>query len=67
MKEAETRYSGYEQELLALVEMHRVGCPYLDGKPFTVKTDHRVLPWLQIQGRLSKRQAGWLNSFKSSI
>jgi transposase InsO family protein len=60
MQDSETRYSVYEQELLALVEMVRVGRPYIDGRPFIARTDHRALRWLQTQDRLSKRQAGWL-------
>ena len=49
MLDRELNYSAYEQELLALVEMIRIGRPYLEGKPFVAKTDHRALQWLQTQ------------------
>ncbi|KAG5461561.1 MAG: hypothetical protein BJ554DRAFT_6224 [Olpidium bornovanus] len=59
-QDRETRYNVYEQELLALVEMLRIVRPYIDGRPFVAKTDHRALQWLQTQTRLSKQKAGWI-------
>ena len=65
MLNRELNYSVYEQELLALVEMLRVGRPYLDGRPFRACTDHRALQWLQTQAKSSKGQAGWIERLQA--
>ncbi len=65
MLDRELNYSVYEQELLGLVEMLRVGRPYVDGISFIAQTDHRALQWLQTQTKLSKRQASWLERLQA--
>ena len=63
--DAETRYGTHERELLAIVEMLRVTRPYIEGRPFTARTDHDALKWLQTQPQLSRRQAGWVEKLQS--
>lgn len=65
LKVAETRYGTHERELLAIVEMLRVGRPYLEGRSFVVKTDHEALKWLNKQPHLSRRQATWIEKIQS--
>lgn len=59
-KPAETRYGTHERELLGLLEMTRIGRPYIEGRPVIAKTDHQALKWLQTQPLLSRRQAAWV-------
>ena len=66
MKDAVTRYGAHEKELLAIVEMLRICRPYLEGRPFIVKTDHEALKYLQDQPTLSRRQAGWIEKIQSA-
>jgi hypothetical protein len=65
MKDAETRYGTHERELLGLVEMLRVTRPYIEGRRFTVRTDHKALEYLQDQSTLSRRQAGWVEKIQA--
>lgn len=46
LNEHETRYSTIEKELLAIVWATKYFRPYLYGKQFTIRTDHRPLVWL---------------------
>ncbi|GIL91531.1 hypothetical protein Vretifemale_19138 [Volvox reticuliferus] len=44
---AETRYTTGEQELLAVLHALKEWRCYLEGRPFTLKTDHKPLTYLQ--------------------
>lgn len=61
LKDAETRYTTGEQELLAVVHALGVFRCYLEGGPHVVKviTDHKPLTFLPTKARLSDRQARW--------
>ena len=62
---AELNYPIHEKELLAIVHALQVWQVYLEGKPFTVITDHASLEYLQTQHKLSRRQARWLELLQS--
>jgi hypothetical protein len=64
-KPPETRYGTHERELLALLELVRIGRPYIEGRTVTAKTDHQALKWLQTQPTLSRRQAAWVERLQS--
>ncbi|KAG5461165.1 MAG: hypothetical protein BJ554DRAFT_6685 [Olpidium bornovanus] len=64
-KPAETRYGTHERELLALLELLRIDRPYVEGRPFTAKTDHQALKWLHTQPQRSRRQAAWIEPLQS--
>ena len=55
LRDAETRYTVSEQELLALVEGIKANHTYLSHKPFNVYTDHRALQWLHNIKHLTPR------------
>jgi hypothetical protein len=57
---AETRYTTGEQELLAVIHALKEWRCYLEGRPFTLKTDHKPLTFLQGVPTLNRRQARWL-------
>lgn len=57
---AECNYPVHERELLAVVNALRVWRHYLEGRRFSVLSDHHSLQYFQSQPTLSKRQAGWL-------
>src|SRR4051812_23925424 len=57
---AEQNYAVHEKELLPIVHAIKTWQVYLDGRHFTVQTDHASLWYLQTQPTLSKRQARWL-------
>ena len=65
MKDAETRYGTHERELLGLMEMLRITRPYIEGRKFIVRTDHKALIYLQTQPALSRKQAGWVEKIQS--
>lgn len=60
MSPAETRYITTDKENLALVHALRTWRCYLEGRKFTVETDHASLRWLQTQPTLNRRQARWM-------
>ncbi|GIL68945.1 hypothetical protein Vafri_22205, partial [Volvox africanus] len=57
---AETRYTTGEQELLAVIHALKEWRCYLEGRPFTLKTDHKPLTFLQSVPTLNRRQARWM-------
>ena len=60
MKDAETRYTVGEQELLAVHHALQTWQCYLEGNcPVIVVTDHAPNTWLETQPTLSRRQARW--------
>ncbi|KAL6343140.1 hypothetical protein AAG906_020929 [Vitis piasezkii] len=52
--------STYEKEMLAVVKAIKKWHPYLLGKPFTVRTDHRSLKYLLEQRITTPVQTRWL-------
>ncbi|GIL67083.1 hypothetical protein Vafri_20518, partial [Volvox africanus] len=56
----ETRYTTGEQELLAVIHALKEWRCYLEGRPFTLKTDHKPLTFLQSVPTLNRRQARWM-------
>ena len=52
--------STYEKEMLAVVKAIKKWRPYLLGKPFTVRTDHRSLKYLLEQRITTPVQTRWL-------
>jgi hypothetical protein len=61
LSNAEENYPTHEKELLAIISALKAFRIYLDGRPFTVLTDHASLQHFQDQPILSKRQARWLD------
>lgn len=57
---AETRYTTGEQELLAVLHALKEWRCYLEGRHFSLKTDHKPLTFLQGVPTLNRRQARWL-------
>lgn len=58
---AEKNYPTHEKELLAIINALKTWKHYLEGRKFTVVTDHHSLQYIHTQPTLSKRQAGWLD------
>ncbi|RVW24893.1 hypothetical protein CK203_079475 [Vitis vinifera] len=52
--------STYEKEMLVVVKAIKKWRPYLLGKPFTVRTDHRSLKYLLEQRITTPVQTRWL-------
>jgi hypothetical protein len=52
--------STYDKEMLAVVKAMRKWRPYLLGRPFVIKTDHRSLKYLLEQRLTMPSQALWL-------
>jgi len=65
MSEAELNYITTEHENLALVHALRNWRCYLEGRKFTVETDHSALQWLRTQPNLNRRQARWVELLAS--
>ena len=59
MNPAERNYAAHEKELLAIVHALRTWRVYLEGRHFTVQTDHATLQHFLTQPNLSRRQARW--------
>ena len=59
LKPAETRYTVSEIECLAAVEAIRHFLIYLDGRRFTLETDHRALEYLLSARLTNKRLIQW--------
>ncbi|GLI71128.1 hypothetical protein VaNZ11_016210, partial [Volvox africanus] len=57
---AEICYTTGEQELLAVLHALKEWRCYLEGRPFTLKTDHKPLTFLQSVPTLNRRQARWM-------
>ncbi len=68
---AERNYPVHEQELLAIICALKEWRHYLHSeRPFTIKTDHKTLTYLDGQPNLSSRQIRWseyLQQFKYTI
>ena len=52
--------STYEKEMLAIVKAVRKWRSYLLGKPFTVRTDHKILKYLLEQRITTPAQSRWI-------
>ena len=59
LSSAEKNYPTREQELLALVDSVKHWRHYLLGAPFSIRTDHKSLEYLQTQPHLSGRLVRW--------
>src|SRR3954463_13809417 len=59
MNPAERNYAAHEKELLAIVHALKTWRVYLEGRKFTVQTDHATLRYFHTQPNLSRRQARW--------
>lgn len=59
LKPAETRYTVSEIECLAAVDAIRHFLIYLDGRSFTLETDHRALEYLLSARLTNKRLMRW--------
>ncbi|GLI64631.1 hypothetical protein VaNZ11_007941, partial [Volvox africanus] len=57
---AETQYMTGGQELLAALEALKEWRCYFEGRPFTLKTNHKLLTFLQSVPTLNRRQARWM-------
>lgn len=66
MNAAELNYPVHEKELLAIVHAIKVWRPYLEGKKFTVITDHASLEYIRSQHQLSRRQARWMELLQAN-
>jgi hypothetical protein len=60
LKGSSLALSTYEKEMLAIVKAIRKWRPYLLGRPFTVKTDHKSLKYLLEQHITTPAQTRWL-------
>lgn len=65
MSDAERRYITTDQENLALVYALVKWRVYLEGRSFTVETDHNALKHLLTQPQLNRRQARWVEMLSS--
>ena len=63
---AEQNYAVHEKELLAIVHAIRIWRMYLEGRRFTVITDHASLEYIKTQTNLSRRQARWLETLQAN-
>jgi hypothetical protein len=62
---AELNYPIHKKELLAIIHALKTWRIYLEGRPFTVITDHAALEYLPTQPKLSRRQARWMELLQS--
>ncbi|MCO5603397.1 hypothetical protein L7F22_057547 [Adiantum nelumboides] len=56
---AQSNYSAYERELLAIIHALKKWRHYLYDVTFDVRTDHEILKWLSSQNELKGRKARW--------
>ena len=56
-------YSTTKKEMLAMVYAIKHFCHYLYGRPFTIRTDHNALKWLQSFKEPEGQVARWLEMF----
>lgn len=66
LNDHEKRYSTIEKELLAIVASTKYFRPYLFGRKFVIKTDHRPLVWLDSLKEPNSKLQRWkikLNEF----
>ena len=61
----ELNYAIHEKELLAIVHALRTWRTYLEGRHFTVITDHASLEYIKTQHNISRRQARWLETLQA--
>ncbi len=64
LRDVETRYSVSEIECLAAVESIKHFLVYLDGRRFTLQTDHRALEHLLSAKLTNKRLMRWALQFQ---
>ena len=62
LSKVERQYCVTWQEMLALVWAVKHFCAYLYGRPFTVRTNHQSLKWLQSFTEPEGQVAGWLEA-----
>src|SRR5947209_13566917 len=61
----ELNYAIHEKELLAIIHALCLWRTYLEGRHFTVITDHASLEYIKTQSTLSRRQARWLETLQA--
>ena len=62
LEDRERRYSTTKKEILAMVYAIKHFRHYLYGRPFTVRTDHNALKWLQSFKEPEGQVARWLGT-----
>ena len=60
LNDAETRYSTYDKELLAILRCLQEWCGILLGGKFEICTDHRNLTYFRDPKKLTRQQANWM-------
>ena len=63
----EARYSPYERELLAIIWSIGQWRAYLDGRKFTVQTDHSALKHLPNQASVNRQVWKWVSICKAMM
>lgn len=64
MNPAERNYAAHEKETLAIMHALSKWRVYLEGRRFTVYTDHATLQHFPEQPKLSRRQARWMEKMQ---
>ena len=64
LSKPERRYCVTRKELLAAISFVKHFCPYLLGKPFTLRTDHSSLTWLYNFKNPEGQLARWLEALQ---
>lgn len=70
LNDHERQYSTIEKELLAIVDVTKYFRPYIFGRRFTIKTDHRPLVWLDSLKEPNSKLQRWkikLNEYDYDI
>src|SRR3954462_4413005 len=65
MNPAERNYAAHEKEMLAIIHVLKKWQVYLEGRPFTILTDHATLCHFPKQPHLSSYQARWYDTLQS--